>query len=287
MIITLSCVVSLSFLFYVVVFGGSSTGLIGRLHRTITRCSCFTLCCGDRCGRGLQRTEEVCCLRPNPALQLFYLGLVFSGLALFMYSSFPFVANPRLAEWHTYSPYPAVSAGLLSFFLACYCDPGTISAASLHRFSREPFDGVIYKPKMCPTCLIPRPARSKHCVICNRCVAKFDHHCPWINTCVGEALCPHAQHRARKVLFLRGALPSPSFVLERGRPAVQFCFRLDPGLPASFLLDWGRPPACTTGEDRTPGALPGRLCRPPATYLSRPASSQLFFQCGAPRAGEF
>jgi palmitoyltransferase len=37
----------------------------------------------------------------------------------------------------------------------------------------------------CKKCQAVKPPRAHHCGICGRCVLRMDHHCPWVNNCVG------------------------------------------------------------------------------------------------------
>jgi len=39
--------------------------------------------------------------------------------------------------------------------------------------------------RVCTTCWVLKGLRTKHCSECNVCVQEFDHHCVWLNNCVG------------------------------------------------------------------------------------------------------
>jgi len=75
--------------------------------------------------------------------------------------------------------------------MACWTDPGRLDSSKerphlIRALKRFKFDNIIFeKGQKCRTCKIEKPARSKHCSMCGFCVEKMDHHCVWINQCVG------------------------------------------------------------------------------------------------------
>ncbi|XP_066097916.1 palmitoyltransferase ZDHHC19 [Saccopteryx bilineata] len=43
-----------------------------------------------------------------------------------------------------------------------------------------------FRLQWCRKCCFHRPPRTYHCPLCNICVEDFDHHCKWVNNCIGH-----------------------------------------------------------------------------------------------------
>ncbi|XP_063172643.1 palmitoyltransferase ZDHHC3-like [Candoia aspera] len=100
-------------------------------------------------------------------------------------------------------PFHAVAFNLIVLMLlvchtrAVFADPGVVplpdTALDFSDLRSSSCKDAAYQKShsnedwtVCNRCETYRPPRAHHCRICHRCVRRMDHHCPWINNCVGE-----------------------------------------------------------------------------------------------------
>lgn len=50
---------------------------------------------------------------------------------------------------------------------------------------QEPDWDQVTPVRLCTTCFVDRNKATTHCIQCDMCVVALDHHCPWVNNCVG------------------------------------------------------------------------------------------------------
>uniref|UniRef100_A0A1B0FEF2 Palmitoyltransferase n=1 Tax=Glossina morsitans morsitans TaxID=37546 RepID=A0A1B0FEF2_GLOMM len=124
-------------------------------------------------------------------LLLFLFSVLLWGYPMYMIRAIPITWNILRRSHYCFIYWNAVM--WISWIIANRRDPGYIplsSDAYYRAIKQIPYFDKLKKrnvilTRLCHSCRCLRPLRAKHCRVCNRCVAYFDHHCPFIYNCVG------------------------------------------------------------------------------------------------------
>ncbi|KAM7354159.1 DNZDHHC/NEW1 zinc finger protein 11 [Cochliomyia hominivorax] len=123
-----------------------------------------------------------------------YLMVIYADYVVMRWIILQTMQNSIWAPFHVVLFNTVVFLLGLSHLKAVLSDPGTVPLpanrldfSDLHTVGKNNGTGNGHNEwTVCTRCETYRPPRAHHCRICKRCIRRMDHHCPWINNCVGE-----------------------------------------------------------------------------------------------------
>lgn len=80
------------------------------------------------------------------------------------------------------------------YYLSAFTNPGTVPETLEWRLgigskaqlpAMQEVKNSTGEKRRCKRCMTYKPDRCHHCRVCKTCVLRMDHHCPWINNCIG------------------------------------------------------------------------------------------------------
>jgi palmitoyltransferase len=143
---------------------------------------------GERVLAGFDYTLNYVFNECNPLVQIFYMVILLGSYVIFVRDAYTNIPNDYAAGYHKFLGLGVFYVCLSSFAATSFMDPGIITARNaLGLCNYYEYDEAIFSNPnaICETCQTRKPARSKHDSRCNVCVARFDHHCIWVNNTVG------------------------------------------------------------------------------------------------------
>jgi len=121
-----------------------------------------------------------------------YAAVLYADYAVIRWIVLQTMADTLWGSVHAVAFNTIVFLLFISHGKAVFSDPGIVPLPQ-HRidFSDDHGGGgSVTAPRedwtICTKCEMYRPPRAHHCRICKHCIRRMDHHCPWINNCVGE-----------------------------------------------------------------------------------------------------